>query len=410
MKHPTSRSTKPSRSTRRVKSAQPPMRILVSPSGFKESLGPSEVASCIEAGIRRVVPDADVRKVPLADGGEGFARALVEATGGTLHTLTVTGPTGAAIPSHFGMLGGKEGGPRTAVVEMAAAAGLALVPAGARDPTATTTHGVGELIAAALDRGAERVVVGCGDSGTSDGGAGMLQALGARLLDGDGEELARAGGGGDLARLADIDMAGLHPRVRRVEIDVACNWRNELCGPAGVARVYGPQKGATPAQVELLAGALDNYAAVARGRLGCDVARTPGGGASGGMGAGLVLLGARLRPRYEAVMEYFGIGDLFADCQLVITAEGGIDRQTPQGKIPAEVALRAKAFGIPVIALAGTVGAGADVNYNAGIDAFTSILQAPTTLDRAIAEAEQLLTDAAEASMRMVLVGLALRM
>lgn len=383
------------------------MRILVAPSGFKESLGPHEVAECIERGIRRVIPDAEVRRVPLADGGEGFAHALVEATKGEMHELTVTGPIGGPVSSHFGFLGDKDR--RTAVVEMAAAASLALVPKGARDPTVTTTYGVGELIAAALDQGADRIVIGCGDSGTSDGGAGMLQALGARLLDERGEQLPRAAGGRSLVELAGIDLSDLHPRLKDVEIDVACNWRNVLCGPKGVARVYGPQKGATPEKVELLARALDTYAQVAKSKLGCDIAQMPGSGASGGMGAGLILLGARLRPRYEAVMEYFGIGDLFKDCQLVITAEGGIDHQTPQGKIPAEVALRAKAFGIPVIALAGTVGAGADVNYKAGIDAFTSILQAPMTLDKAIEEAEDLLTDSAESSMRMVLVGLTLR-
>ncbi|KAK7702452.1 hypothetical protein SLS57_011371, partial [Botryosphaeria dothidea] len=395
------------RSQRRAKSLEPPMRILVAPSGFKESLGPHEVAECIERGIRRVIPDAEVRRVPLADGGEGFAHALVEATKGEMHELTVTGPIGGPVNSHFGFLGDKDR--RTAVVEMAAAAGLALVPKGARDPTVTTTYGVGELIAAALDQGAGRIVIGCGDSGTSDGGAGMLQALGARLLDERGEQLPRAAGGRSLVELADMDLSDLHPRLKDIEIDVACNWRNVLCGPKGVARVYGPQKGATPEKVELLARALDTYAQVAQSKLGCDIAQMPGSGASGGMGAGLILLGARLRPRYEAVMEYFGIGDLFKDCQLVITAEGGIDHQTPQGKIPAEVALRAKAFGIPVIALAGTVGAGADVNYKAGIDAFTSILQAPMTLDKAIEEAEDLLTDSAESSMRMVLVGLTLR-
>ncbi|KAH7018738.1 glycerate kinase family protein [Macrophomina phaseolina] len=383
------------------------MRILVAPSGFKESLSPQQVAQCIQEGIRRVIPDAEVRKVPLADGGEGFARALVESTKGELRELTVTGPIGAPVDSHFGLLGGK--GCRTAVVEMAAAAGLSLVPKEARDPTVTTTYGVGELIAAALDEGVDKIVIGCGDSGTSDGGAGMLQALGARLLDETGEELPHPAGGRSLLKLADMDLSGLHPRLRDVEIDVACNWRNVLCGPKGVARMYGPQKGATPEQVELLAHALDTYAAVARNKSGCDIAEMPGSGASGGMGAGLILLGARLRPRYEAIMEYFGIGDLFKDCQLVITAEGGIDHQTPQGKIPAEVALRAKSFGIPVIAIAGTVGAGAAVNYKAGIDAFTSILQAPTSLERAIQDAEGLVTDAAESTMRMVLIGLTLR-
>ncbi|KAF9639995.1 Glycerate kinase [Lasiodiplodia theobromae] len=437
-----------------------PLKILIAPSGFKGSLSPHEVADCIETGIRRVIPSAAaavVRKVPLADGGEGFAQALVAATKGELRPLTVTGPTGEPVRSHYGVLGSgggarkdsldpvvvvddtdtgtatpastttttaavasnSAGGSKTAVIEMATAAGLSLVPPSARDPTLTTTYGVGQLLAAALDDSAvSRILVGCGDSGTSDGGAGMLQALGAKLLDAAGRELPHASGGAALVRLASIDLSGLHPRLRhggaggaegRVEIEVACNWRNVLCGDAGVARVYGPQKGASEAQVELLSAALDNFAAVVERQLGYAVAHTPGGGASGGLGAGLLVLGARLRPRYEAVMEWFAIGDLFADCRLVFTAEGGIDGQTPQGKIPAEVAGRAKKYGIPVIALAGTVGRGADVNYGAGIDAYTSILQRPGSLDEAVAQAEELLVDAAEGAMRTVLVGLAMR-
>lgn len=428
-----------------------PLKILIAPSGFKGSLSPHEVADCIETGIRRVIPSAAaavVRKVPLADGGEGFAQALVAATKGELRPLTVAGPTGEPVRSHYGVLGSggcrkdsldlvthadagtisgtpsttpppitNSAGSKTAVIEMATAAGLSLVPPSARDPTLTTTYGVGQLISAALDDSAiSRILVGCGDSGTSDGGAGMLQALGAKLLDAAGRELPHASGGAALVRLASIDLSGLHPRLSDggVRIEVACNWRNVLCGPAGVARVYGPQKGASEAQVELLSAALDKFASVISqlqlpGGRCVDVPHTPGGGASGGLGAGLLVLGARLRPRYEAVMEWFAIGDLFADCQLVFTAEGGIDGQTPQGKIPAEVAGRAKKYGIPVIALAGTVGRGADVNYGAGIDAYTSILQRPGSLDEAVAQAEELLVDAAEGAMRTVLVGLAMR-
>ncbi|KAL0261304.1 hypothetical protein SLS55_005001 [Diplodia seriata] len=401
-------------------------------SEVNESLSPSEVASSITRGIHRALPSAAVRAVPLADGGEGFARALVAATRGTLHPVTVTGPVGEPVLAHYGILGDIDNSSnnnnnnkadertptttqpttKTAVIDIASAAGLALVPPHARDPTTTTTFGVGQLIAAALAAGAQRIVIGAGDSGTSDAGAGMLQALGARLLDAHGRELPRACGGAALRALADVDVGGLDQRLRGVRIEAPCNWRNVLCGPNGVARVYGPQKGATEAQVEVLARALEVYAEVVGGRLGVEVAEVPGGGASGGLGAGLLVLGARLRPRYEAVMEYFGIGDLFEEeggCQLVVTAEGGLDGQTPRGKIPAEVASRAKAVGIPVIALAGTVGRDAGVNYGAGIDAFTSILRGPTTLDEAIGQAEDLLVDAAESAMRMVMVGMAMR-
>jgi hypothetical protein len=225
------------------------MQILVSPTGFKESLEPHVAADCIEAGILRVVPDANVRKVPLVDGGEGFARALVAAKGGECRSCSVTGPVNQPVLSHYGFLRGKSG-QTTAVIEMAAVAGLRLVPKGMRDPTATTTYGVGELMVAALDEGAEHIIIGCGDSGTSDGGVGMCQALGARFLDRDGEELPLASGGRTLTDLIDIDLSHIHPRLRDVTIDALCNWKNVLCGKNGVARVYGPQKGATPEQVQ----------------------------------------------------------------------------------------------------------------------------------------------------------------
>jgi glycerate 2-kinase len=386
---------------------QKTMKILVSPSGFKESVEPDVAAKCIAEGILRALPGATIRRAPLVDGGEGFARALVAATGGELRHLEVVGPVGTMVKSHYGFLG--RDGPKTAVVEMAAAAGLSLVPRGSRDPTITTTYGVGQTIVAALNEGAQHILVGCGDSGTSDGGVGMAQALGARFTDADGNELTHAAGGATLVDLADIDLSCLHPRLKRVTIDVACNWQNVLCGPRGVARVFGPQKGARPEQVELLAAALDRYASVVGRKLQLDVSEAPGSGASGGLGAGLMLIGAHLHPRYDIIMKFFDLDSLLDDCQLVFTAEGGIDSQTPRGKIPAEVAKRAKRRGLPVIALAGTVGSGANDNYEAGIDAFASIMQAPTSLDEAIHDAQRLLKDSAESAMRMVMVGTRLR-
>ncbi|KAL4931008.1 glycerate kinase family protein [Aspergillus undulatus] len=379
------------------------MKVLVCPSGFKGSVTPDTAADCVEAGILRAMPSTTIHKVPLADGGEGFAHALVTAAGGTIHKLRVIGPTGAPIQSFYGILANTR--VRTAVIEMAAAAGLSLVPKDCRNPCMTTTFGVGQLIAAALDQGVKKIIIGCGDSGTSDGGAGMLQALGARLVGRDGQDLPRAGGGQFLVSLAGIDFSNMHPRLKKVAIEAVCNWKNVLCGLQGVARVYGPQKGASPEQTEVLAAALDNYATIIHRTLGVNVADAPGGGASGGLGAGLLLIGAKLRPRYDALTEYFHLKDIFNDCDLVITAEGGVDDQTPRGKIPAEVALRARERGIPVIVLAGTVGHDARVNYDVGIGAFTSILQRPSTLDEAIGETERLLTDAAEGAMRMVAIG-----
>lgn len=378
------------------------LRILVAPSGFKESLDAEDVADCIEAGVLKVAPGAQVTKAPMVDGGEGFTKALVNATGGTLHELTVTGPVGEPVEACYGFLGGE--GPPTAVLEMASAAGLTLVPREVRDPSVTTTYGVGELMQAALDAGAERILVGCGDSGTTDGGAGMAQTLGARLLDAEGEELGR--GGGELSRLEKIDLSGCDPRLEEVQIDVACNWHNLLCGPEGVARVFGPQKGASPEEVENLAAALENYAAVIRWDLGLDVREMPGGGASGGLGTGLkALAGATLHPRYEIVSQYLEIESLLENADLVFTAEGGIDFQTPKGKIPAEIARRAKQYGLPVIAIVGTVGKDAQINHEHGIDAYVSMLQAPCTLEEAIEDARDLVTMCAEDIMRLVMLG-----
>ncbi|KAL6364710.1 hypothetical protein LRP88_00681 [Fusarium phalaenopsidis] len=368
------------------------MRILVCPSGFKGSLEPGTAADCIEAGILAVEPHASVRKVPLVDGGEGFTRAIVSATGGTLRHVPVTGPVGEPISSFFGILG-RSGGEAeeacTVVLEMAAAAGLSLVPPSRRDPGSTTTFGVGELILAALDAGATRILVGCGDSGTCDGGAGMLQALGATLLDTNGRSLPTARGGESLLALDSIDLSGVDPRIWKTKIDVAVNWHNVLCGPDGVANVFGPQKGSTPEQTQRLSLAMETLAGVAS-RILCDktLRLAPGGGASGGLGTGLRLVGA-----------------IFDECDLVLTAEGGIDDQTPRGKIPAEVARLAKKHGLPVIAIAGTIGPGARVNYDIGIDAFTCIIQRPMTLDDAVSEAEKLTKESAESVMRIVEVG-----
>jgi len=378
------------------------MRILIAPSGFKESLAPDEVADCIEQGILRVMPSAIVNKIPLVDGGEGFTQALVAATGGTIHRTVVTGPMGLPVFSYFGFLGNAK--VKTAVLEMAAAAGLRLVPSDARNPLVTTTYGVGELIEAALDAGAERILVGCGDSGTNDGGAGMAQALGVRLLDEMGNPLGF--GGGELARLHQIDVSQRDPRLDRVQIDVACNWHNVLCGAKGVARVFGPQKGASPETVEAMATALDRYAEIIERDLGIDMREIPGSGASGGLGTGLqALIGATLHPRYEIVMQYLDLDSMLKNADLVITAEGCIDFQTPRGKIPAEVAQRAKRYWLPVIALAGTIGKNAAINYQHGIDSFSSILESPCSLNDAIADAANLITNEAERTMRLILVG-----
>ncbi|MEU3934618.1 glycerate kinase [Streptomyces sp. NPDC029044] len=375
-------------------------RVVVAPSGFKESLSAEAAADAIAAGVRRVLPGADIDLVPLVDGGEGTALALAAATGGRIVTTAATGPVGETIAAHFALLGGGD----TAVVEMAAVAGLSLVPRGLRDPGATTTYGVGELIRAALDTGVRRILVGCGDSGTSDGGAGALQALGARLLDEEGRELPH--GGRELTRLHRIDPTGLDARLTEVELLVACNPYNVLCGERGVARVFGPQKGATPAQVEELSAALENWAFVLTRDAAVpdgDLRRGPGTGASGGLGAGLAALGARLLPRFDVLLDHLDLDARLARADLVVTAEGALDHQTPRGKVPAEVARRAKLYGRPVLALAGTLGEGAgDVP---GVDACHGILPAPMELAEALLRASELLTDATERALRMIVLG-----
>ncbi len=382
------------------------LNVLIAPSGFKESLSAEEVADRIAEGVLDTMPGARVTKLPMADGGEGFTQALVNATGGTLRPVRVTGPVGTPVDAFFGLLGGRTS--QTAVIEMAAAAGLRLVPRDRRNPMLTTSRGVGELIRAALDAGAQRVLLGCGDSGINDGGAGMVQALGARLLDAQGRELGA--GGGELLRLHRIDLSGLDPRLARVQLDAAVNWHNLLLGARGVARVFGPQKGATPDQVVQLEAALENWAACITQATGVRWGSQPGTGASGGLGTGFAaLLGGQLHPRFDIVMQYLELDRLIAQADLVITAEGSLDDQTPFGKVPAEVAARAKKRGLPVIALAGTIGHGVEINLDHGIDAFASMLSRPCTLDQAIADAGKLLRRSASDMLRMVSVGMQLR-
>lgn len=381
------------------------LRVLVAPSGYKECLEADRVAAAIAVGVLRAMPDAQVTALPLVDGGEGFANAMAMATGGVTQTFQITGPVHLPVEATLGWLGGA--GPRTAVVEMAQAAGLRLVPSDRRDPMKTTTRGVGELILLALEAGAERILVGCGDSGTNDGGAGMVQALGVRLLDNLGTDIQPGCEG--LADLATIDVGSRDPRLDAVRIEAICNITNVLCGPRGVARVFGPQKGASPETVVRMEAALETYAGVLQSSFDIDVRQMPGGGASGGLGTGLsLLLGAELRSRYDVVLPYFNLDASLAEADLVFTAEGGIDLQTPNGKIPVEVARRAKLLGLPVFALAGAVGDPARIVYEHGVDAFFSTTMRPCPLEMAMAEAEAQLTLGAENVMRTVLAGRAM--
>jgi len=300
------------------------------------------------------------------------------------------------------------------VVEMAAAAGLRLVPRDQRDPGTTTSYGVGELIRAAIDSGATKILVGCGDSGTSDGGMGALQALGARITDARGRDVPA--GGNHLGSIDRLDLDGLHPALAegKIQIALALNQHNVLTGARGVARVFGPQKGATPQQVEEMSAGFERWASVLR-RDALEVARStdfatgPGTGASGGLGAGMAAIGATLMPRFEAILDSglagIDLDSMLRGADLVITAEGAIDFQTPKGKVPAEVARRASLHGVPVVALAGTLGRGCRDVHDIGIDAIASIMPIPMTLQEAVDDGERLLIEAAERFMRTIILG-----
>ncbi|MGE5578088.1 MAG: glycerate kinase [Syntrophothermus sp.] len=376
------------------------MKVVIAPDSYKGSLTALEVATAIETGFRRVFPGAEIVKVPMADGGEGTVQSLVDATGGQIIRVPVTGPLGERVEAFYGILG--DG--KTAIIEMAAASGLPLVPKEKRDPRITTTFGTGELIRSALDRGCRRLLIGIGGSATNDGGAGMAQALGARLEDEAGREIPP--GGAALCRLARIDIAGMDRRLAEAEIVAACDVDNPLYGPRGAAAVYGPQKGATPAMVEELDGCLRHYAEVARKDLGVDIADLPGAGAAGGLGGGLVaFLHARLRPGVEIVIEATDLAGKVRDADLVITGEGGIDRQTIYGKAPIGVARTAKRFGVPVVVIAGSVTDDADVVYEHGVDALESLVKRPMTLEEAVANAAALASSAAERVARLLRLG-----
>jgi glycerate kinase len=352
-------------------------------------------------GVKAAAPHAQILKAPMVDGGEGFTRTLTELTGGRLRPVSVTGPVGQRLRAYVGQLGGPHAG--TAAIEIAAAAGLRHVPLHQRDPLRTTSYGVGELIGAALDMGPEQLLIGCGDSGVNDGGAGLAQALGVRLLDRRGKSISRGGRG--LARLAAIDLSGRDARLDRTRIDVAVNWKNMLLGRRGVARTFGPQKGASPAAIAELDGGLANLVRVIRRDLGLHVHNKPGAGASGGLGAGLhAFLGARLYPRFEVLSRFLDFDGLLASADLVLTAEGSIDRLTPIGKLPTEIARRAKLRGVPVVALVGSVGPGARATHAIGIDAYLSILNRPCSLAEAMSNAADLVTQATEQAIRLALL------
>ena len=359
------------------------------------------MAQAIAKGIKRVVADAETIMVPMADGGEGTVEALTYGSHGQIIDTEVTGPLGEKVTAKWGILGDRI----SAVVEMAAASGITLVPPEKLNPLVATTYGTGELIRTALDAGCRRLIIGIGGSATNDGGAGMVQALGVRLLDERGKELPW--GGAALARLSRIDISGLDRRLAECEVITACDVTNPLCGEQGASRVYGPQKGATEKMCQQLDEALANYAGVIKRDLGINVMDIPGAGAAGGLGAGLVtFLGAKLISGIEIVSEVVRLTDYLKEASLVFTGEGRIDAQTLFGKAVAGVAAKAKAFNVPVVALAGAVDGDSKGFSRHGINAALSITPGPITLKESMANAEKLIADAAERALRLILIRL----
>ncbi len=375
------------------------MKIVIAPDSFKDSLSAEKVADAIAAGLADVLPHAHLVKCPMADGGEGTVEAIVAAGNGQLRSNHVQGPLGAPVEAHWGWLPDSH----TAIIEMAEASGLQLLKQEQRNACITSTFGTGELIKAALDAGARRVILAIGGSATNDAGAGALQALGLGLFDAQGNSLPR--GGLALAHVARIELAGLDPRLAEVRFEIAADVNNPLCGEHGASAIFGPQKGASAEHVQLLDQALGHFADHCAKVLPKDVRQEPGSGAAGGLGfAAKAFLGAQFRAGVEVVAELVGLAEAVKGADLVITGEGRFDAQTLRGKTPFGVANIARAEGVPVVVLAGTLGEGYQALYEHGINAAFAIARGPMTLQDACARAAPLLTDRARDIARLLIL------
>lgn len=371
--------------------------IVLAPDSFKESMSAKEACIAMERGIKKVNQDIKCVHVPMADGGEGTMQSLVDATNGKIYSLEVVGPLGNKVQAEYGILGDREVG----ILEMASASGIHLVSLDKRNPLITTTYGTGELIKACLDKGVKKLLIGIGGSATNDGGAGVIQALGGKLLDKDGNELGF--GGGELGKLHNIDLTNFDPRLKDVVVEVACDVNNPLCGEKGASNVFGPQKGATPDMVSLLDNNLKHYANIIKEQIGMDVLEVPGAGAAGGLGAGLMaFLNGTLKKGIEIVIEYSGLEEKVKEADMVWTGEGSIDFQTQYGKTPLGVATIAKKYDKPVIAFAGRVGDNIDVLYKKGIDSIFGIMKGVTSIEEALEKGKENIEKTSENVIRLM--------
>lgn len=380
------------------------MKFVFAPDSFKGSLSAMEIVTLLKEAARRHFPGAECTCVPVADGGEGTVDALLLACGGTRETCRVTGPLGQPAEAAIGLLRDGE----TAVMEMAAASGLPLIASTARDPMKATSYGTGEMLLDACARGVKKVLIGIGGSATNDGGMGMLSALGARFYDADGALLR--GSGEDMCAVERVDLSGISPTVRALDIQVICDVNNPLLGEHGATAVYGPQKGVTPALAPILEAGMARYAKKMAAAAGRDFANFPGSGAAGGMGAALgCVLGAKMRPGIEAVLDTVRFDEMLRGCDLVITGEGRIDRQSVDfGKVPTGVALRCAKQNVPVIAMVGGMGDGAEKYFDMAAASIFPIADGPMSLERAMREAKPLFAGAADRLFRTVKIGMSL--
>ncbi len=372
------------------------IKIVCAPNAFKGSLRAPAVARAMAKGVRGCLPTALVEKIPLADGGDGLLDVLLDQEGGRLRDLEITGPYGTKINSFWGLLADGQ----TAIIETALAAGLALVGDADLNPMLATTYGVGELIGAALDCGCRKFIVGLGGSATNDGGMGMAQALGVKFYDVDDKELGH--GGGELTKIRRIDTASLDRRLARAEFLIACDVDNPLTGPRGASMVYGPQKGADVAMVKELDKGMHNFAHVIKKELGIDLGKVPGSGAAGGLGAGfLSFLQGKLVSGIELVMNRLRFDERIAGASLILTGEGSLDGQTAFGKVPYGVGKKALAYGIPAVAIAGSLRADAKDLHNHGLTALFAITDGPMDIDAAMGGAEDLIAGVTEEILRL---------
>lgn len=375
------------------------MKVVIAPDSYKGSLTAMEVANCIEEGIKRYNKNIEVVKVPMADGGEGTVQALVDATGGRIINLKVCDPLLREVDSFYGILGDDN----TAIIEMAAASGINLLNGNELNPLITSTYGTGQIINDAIERGCKNIIVGIGGSGTNDGGAGMLRALGIRFLNEEGRDIPE--GGAALKELHSIDKKNFNKRISKCNIKVACDVDNPLCGLNGASHVFGPQKGASNEDIKLLDEALNQYSKIIKKEFNIDVLNIPGSGAAGGSGAAFLAIGSKLERGIDIVINETKLQTIIESADIVFTGEGRIDFQTKFGKAPYGVAKEAKKNGLPVIAICGEIGEGYDELYNHGFTSIFSIVNKPMTLEESIKDSKKLISDVSERIVRVIFEG-----